>query len=81
MVISLGTTRRTIMKEIIKNRRKISEIAEDMIKINKRKPAEEELDKLVDILNESTGESEEVDDTNRRVARKSDNNGIEQNWI
>jgi hypothetical protein len=80
MIISL-VTRRAIMNEIIKNRRKISEIAEDMVKINRRRPTEEELDKLVEILNESTGESEDVDDTTKRIARKSDNNGIEQSWI
>ena len=69
------------MKEIIKNRRKISEIAEDMIKINKRRPSQEELDKLVDILNESTSESEEANDKDKRIAKESDNNGIEQNWL
>ena len=69
------------MKEIIKNRRKISEIAEDMIKINKRRPSQEELDKLVDILNESTSETEEANDKDKRIAKESDNNGIEQNWL
>lgn len=47
------------MKDIIKNRRKILEIRRDMIEINKRKPTEEELDKLVNILNETTREPED----------------------
>lgn len=40
------------MKDIKKNRRKISEITKDMIDINKKKPSKEEQDKLIDILNE-----------------------------
>ncbi len=40
------------MKDIIKNRRKISMIRKDMIEINKQKPSEEELNLLVDKLNE-----------------------------
>jgi len=50
------------VKDIIKNRRKISEIADDIININKRKPSLQELDKLIDIINDSTSKSEEADD-------------------
>lgn len=39
-------------KEIIKNRRRISDIRRDIIKINKQKPSEVELNNLVDVLNE-----------------------------
>jgi len=69
------------MKEIIKNRRKISEIRNDMIEINKRKPSEEELDNLVDILNDITGEPEETESGDKKIARKDNENSIEQNWI
>lgn len=69
------------MKEIIKNRRKISEIRNDMIEINKRKPSEEELDNLVDILNDTTGEPEETESGDKKIARKDNENRIEQNWI
>jgi len=43
---------KTHNQKIIKNRRKISDIRRDMIKINKQKPLEKELDQLVDMLNE-----------------------------
>jgi hypothetical protein len=69
------------VKDIIKNRRKISEIADDMININKRKPSLQELDKLIDIINDSTSKSEEADDGSKRIARKRDNHGVEQDWI
>ena len=52
-----------------------------MIEINKRKPSEEELDNLVDILNDTTGEPEETESGDKKIARKDNENGIEQNWI
>ena len=45
------------MHDLIKNRRKISEIRKNMIKINQQKPSEEELNNLVDILNAITQSS------------------------
>jgi len=42
------------MDDIKRNRRSVKEIYEDMEKINKRKPTEEELIELVKIINENS---------------------------
>ncbi len=50
-------------------RRKISEIYSEMDEINKRKPTEEELDELAEVLNEVEDISESDDDfTYEKVA-------------
>jgi hypothetical protein len=68
------------MKDIIKNRRNISEISKDMIDINKKRPSKEELDKLIDTLNKIENE-ETSNDSNEKVAIKRDIDGVEQNWL
>ncbi len=69
------------MSEIIKKRRKILEIRNDMIEINKRMPTEEELDTLVDILNEVSIDTEQNESGEIKIAKKDHTNDIEQNWI
>jgi hypothetical protein len=69
------------VSEIIKKRRKILEIRNDMIEINKRMPTEEELDTLVDILNEVSIDTEQNESGEIKIAKKDHTNDIEQNWI
>ena len=58
-----------------------SEICKEMEKINKRKPSNEQIDELVDILNEIDDSEESTQDNNEQVAKNREENGIEQNWL
>lgn len=65
-------------------RRKISEIFEEVEKINNWKPSKKDLEELAEVLNEPSEESEEEIPAEKiAIANRKDNsvNGIEQNRI
>ena len=67
------------MEDIKKNRRSIKDIKEDMLKINKRKPTEQELIDLVKIINENAIPEDEGE--LKKIAIRREDNGIKQTWI